>query len=61
MYAKSTHEPYNKPVLERFGTFRELTQLGPSGGSDVAGVLSLTCNPNTGDADFACGGGGGMS
>ena len=30
---------YNKPMLERFGTFRELTQTGTSGGGDGCIVL----------------------
>lgn len=49
---------YAKPKVTRFGTFRGLTQLGPSSGSDVATVfgLSPTCNNNTGDPTFSCGG-----
>ena len=49
---------YSKPKLERFGTFRELTQLG----SDTRQTDLLTmggttqddaCNPN--DPDYAAG------
>jgi hypothetical protein len=47
---------YEKPELERFGTFRELTQIGSAAGSDISAVFGLGagCNPNTSDPDFAC-------
>lgn len=47
---------YEKPKLERFGTMRELTLIGPAAGSDIASVFGLDagCNPNTDDPDFAC-------
>ena len=32
MHESTTH--YNKPVLERFGTLRELTQVGCTAGGD---------------------------
>lgn len=42
---------YEKPALERFGTFRELTQLGLQGGTDLFGVEGIPgCN---GDEDAA--------
>ncbi len=37
---------YQKPQLERFGSFRELTLVGFQGGSDgmtVAGVIGSNC------------------
>ena len=37
---------YNKPMVERFGTFRDLTQTGIGGGGDGCIVL----DPITGDA-----------
>jgi hypothetical protein len=47
---------YEKPRAERFGTFRELTLIGPAGGNDIGSVFGLDagCNPNTQDPDFAC-------
>lgn len=39
---------YTKPVVERFGTFRELTQAGCSGASDgatLAGGTSVGSTP----------------
>lgn len=39
---------YQKPMVERFGTFRELTQAGCSGGSDGAvqsGSVSIGSTP----------------
>ncbi len=32
---------YEKPALERFGTFRDLTQLGLTGGTDLFGVEGI--------------------
>ena len=32
---------YQKPKLERFGTFRELTQLGLEGGNDLFSGLGI--------------------
>ncbi|CAN5769233.1 hypothetical protein BH23GEM3_BH23GEM3_07050 [soil metagenome] len=47
---------YEKPSLERFGTFRDLTQIGAAAGDDISAVFGLAagCNPNTTDPDFAC-------
>ncbi len=50
---------YIKPALERFGTFRELTQLGSAVGSDIAAVFGIPAGCNEGDpSSFGCGGGG---
>ncbi len=58
MYEKShtAGTVYKKPTLERFGTFRELTLIGPAGGNDIGSVFGLDagCTPNTNDPDFAC-------
>lgn len=35
---------YEKPTLERFGTFRDLTQLGTTGGADLGPAFGLGCN-----------------
>ena len=41
-------EPYyEKPAIERFGTFRELTQAGCSGASDGATMLGGTSAGST--------------
>ena len=47
---------YEKPSLERFGTFRELTQIGAAAGNDIASVFGLDagCDPGNSDPDFAC-------
>jgi len=47
---------YEKPSVERFGTFRDLTLIGPAEGNDIGSVFGLAvgCNPNTTDPDFAC-------
>ncbi len=52
----STRMAYQKPAVERFGSFRELTKIGPSQGNDIGSVFGLDagCNPNTTDPDFAC-------
>ena len=49
---------YEKPSLERFGTFRQLTMIGPAAGADVSSVFGLDagCYPNTNDPDFNCSG-----
>jgi len=48
-----------KPTLERFGTFRELTQLGSAVGSDISAVFGIPAGCNEGDSGpFGCGGGG---
>jgi len=48
---------YVKPILERFGTFRELTQIGPATGADIATMFGIPagCNPG-GGPDFGCDG-----
>lgn len=51
---------YEKPRLDRFGTFRELTQLGSTRDSDFASVFGITsCNPNDKESKFGCGVGAG--
>ena len=43
-----THSKYEKPSVERFGTFRDLTQAGCTGGSDgamMAGAVSIGSTP----------------
>ena len=50
---------YESPRLERFGTFRELTQAGRSSGWDLYGVLlddDVGCTENGGiyDAEIGC-------
>lgn len=53
---------YKKPRVERFGTFRDLTEAGTTGGTDP---LTITCaqgNNLCGTPDFPCapqGSGGG--
>lgn len=42
--APAAARPYETPALERFGTFRELTQAGGSGNCDP----SLVLGPETG-------------
>ncbi|HEV2108941.1 MAG TPA: lasso RiPP family leader peptide-containing protein [Thermomicrobiales bacterium] len=58
MYEKShtAETVYEKPTLERFGSFRELTLIGPAMGNDIASVFGLSagCNPDTDDPDYAC-------
>lgn len=52
---------YAKPVLERFGTFRELTRLGFSQGNDFSSFLGIPgagCNSDDHETDYACGAGG---
>lgn len=36
---------YEKPNLERFGTFRELTQLGLSSDSDGWSIIGIGTSP----------------
>jgi hypothetical protein len=54
---------YEKPKLERFGTFRELTLLGIDSGQDAGGMFGLGCDGSPGALDFAVcpAGGGGRS
>jgi hypothetical protein len=53
---RSAGAAYEKPRAERFGTFRDLTLIGPAEGNDIGSVFGLDagCNPNTQDPDFAC-------
>ena len=44
---------YEKPTLERFGTFRDLTQLGNNSGTDAASVFGLGCDRSPDATDFA--------
>jgi len=55
---------YVKPQLERFGTFRQITQIGAEGGNDAGSVFGIPgCNGlDDEDPDFGCadtGGGAG--
>lgn len=44
---------YEKPRIERLGTFRELTRLGFDQGTDLfVGVGIPGCDASTGAADF---------
>ncbi len=45
---------YQKPRVERFGTFRELTQVGFNGTTDGFTI----CGANGGTGDELCGGPG---
>lgn len=47
---------YEKPVLQRFGTFRELTRIGPDTGADLGSVFGISgCNGlDTPGSDFGC-------
>jgi len=51
---------YNKPMVERFGTFRELTQSGFGGAGDGCIVLDpinntiVNSNPNDGTVEPFC-------
>lgn len=36
---------YQKPTLEKFGTFRDLTRLGFSSASDGASICGVTTSP----------------
>ncbi len=51
-----TDTAYGKPQLTRFGTFRELTLLGPDPGNDIITVTGIGCNARDTDPDspFAC-------
>ncbi len=58
---------YNKPMVERFGTFRELTQSGFGGAGDGCIVLDpvngavVDGNPADGTVEPFCGDNGGDS
>ena len=46
---------YSKPIVERFGSFRELTQAGCAGGSDgmtFQGGVSVGSTPTFGGTVF---------
>ena len=51
---------YQKPKLERFGTFRELTRLGPDFGNDFTSIFGpavpgpVGCTEGGGEG-FGCG------
>lgn len=45
---------YEKPTLQRFGTFRELTQIGLTSNSDGASILSVN-SPGSDRAWFGAG------
>jgi hypothetical protein len=45
---------YEKPRIERFGTFRKLTQLGLDQGNDLFSGFGIPgCEAGEGAADFA--------
>lgn len=49
---------YTKPKLERFGTFRQLTQIGAALGNDISAVFGIPAGCNEGDdSEFGCNGG----
>ena len=46
---------YQKPALQRFGTFRELTRIGPDAGADLGSVFGISgCNGQDAQSDFGC-------
>jgi len=50
-----TSSRYRKPALTRYGTFRDLTRVGPIGGSDIGSVFGIAgCEPTDRDPDFRC-------
>lgn len=47
---------YRKPAIERFGTFRELTQLGFAEANDFASAYGIAgCNSDDTETEYACG------
>lgn len=60
-FPTSPREPismYEKPVLQKYGTFRELTQLGMNGSTDGAAILGITspgCSTSIGRWTFEVG------
>ena len=47
---------YEKPQLQRFGTFRELTRFGAEAGSDIGSVFGIAgCNGQDPESEFGCG------
>lgn len=55
----ATHRaPYERPTLTRYGSFRELTRIGPDAGGDISSVFGISAGcDNTQSGDFGCGGG----
>ena len=46
---------YEKPQVQRFGTFRELTRFGPEAGSDIGSVFGISgCNAQDTQSEFGC-------
>lgn len=47
---------YQKPILQKFGTFRELTQFGESGASDGFAIRGIGTSPgcSSGGFDYRC-------
>ncbi|CAA9355645.1 MAG: hypothetical protein AVDCRST_MAG11-3785 [uncultured Gemmatimonadaceae bacterium] len=46
---------YEKPEVQRFGTFRELTKFGAQAGSDIGSVFGITgCSANDRESEFGC-------
>lgn len=52
----SKQSSYHPPILERFGTFRELTQIGPSLGNDFSILFGIDsgCDEEQ-SGDYGCG------
>lgn len=47
---------YRKPAVERFGTFRDLTQLGFAEATDFAGGFGIAgCNSDDTSSEYSCG------
>ena len=50
---------YEKPRVQRFGTFRELTKFGPDAGSDIGSVFGIAgCSTENNRNEFGCTSGG---
>ena len=46
---------YEKPRLQRFGTFRELTRFGPDGGSDIGSISGIAgCSSENAGNELGC-------
>jgi len=46
---------YEKPQLQRFGTFRQLTQFGPDGGSDIGSISGIDgCSSENNGNELGC-------
>ncbi len=46
---------YEKPQLQRFGTFRELTKFGPDSGSDIGSIFGIAgCSAENAGSELGC-------